>query len=96
MLSSVVRQLTIPTLKKSRGTGERGSVNVKPRRRVGLLLTRKTRRLKTVVRARKKLGVQPSAPQAAAWRPNGQNDRKKYKLHSTDLVLLRKEVVEKY
>jgi len=45
----VVRQLTILTLKKSRGTGERGSDNVKPRGRVGQLpLTRKTRRLKPV------------------------------------------------
>jgi len=67
----VVRQLTILTLKKSRGTGERESDNDKPRLRVGLLLTRKTRRFKTVVEARKKFGVRSSASLAAAWRLNG-------------------------
>lgn len=76
MLSPVVRQLTILTLKKLRGTGERESASVKPRPRVGLLLTRKIRRLKTVVEARKQLGVQSSASLAAAWRLNGKRTRK--------------------
>lgn len=76
MLSPVVRQLTILTLKKSRGTGERESASVKPRQRVGLPLTRKTRSLETLVEARKKLSVRSSASIAAAWRLNGERTRK--------------------
>ena len=85
-LSPVVRQLTILTLKKSRGTGERESASGKQRARVELLLTRKMRRLKTVVEARKKLGVQSGLRfTSCRLEAKRQKDKEKHSPQSTEL-----------